>query len=642
MKNKMKTVLLSLLSLVFGFSFLVGCSKDRDKFYYQEAELPKTAYFAYTDNQTKSNYNSELFYRNDTAQKFGDPCAIMIEEGEYAGWIYALGSDNIGKVGFDAYRTKDFTEWEKVGTIYSRTGNHFGHNAFWAPQLLWDKDAKYEDYYIDKEDGEDGTGLYFLFYSVYSKTTFEPNFKNDSTTDDIYPGVYYLCMAVSKSPDGPFVEFTGKNRNGLEMDASTPLFNLEYIDKSLDEKPENSGAQALLKERRSFIDACPFIAPNGDKYLYMARNTINDTTNEIWGVKMIDWATPDYSTVTRLTSHGYVNKYSNTSENVPYEYEWASKKIDEGPFMIYNEVNQKYYITFSLGGTEDKIYPVCQAIGDTPLGPFTKIQPTKGGLICAPGLDWDMNGSGHHSFLYIGDELYMVYHTHPMDLEDGTIDFRGQAYDKIHWMTNEDGQLVMHANGPTKTVQAKPKYYTGYENIAPLASVKATNGAKGTDAKYLTDGLVKMHGADVEDGWADDNVKEFEAKKDTVITLAFDDYVTVRSLMIYNSYLYQNIFTSIKKISLYYRDANGKTGIATIKDLKFDVTGNTVPLELYFKPDELVAMTEEEKAEYYTTRPGGAAIVEFNEFSVNKITIEVKKSNKKLCISDVVVLGKTA
>lgn len=53
-------------------------------------------------------------------------------------------------------------------------------------------------------------------------------------------------------------------------------------------------------------------------------------------------------------------------------------------------------------------------------------------------------------------------------------------------------------------------------------------------------------------------------------------------------------------------------------------------------------MTEEEKAENYMTRPGGAEIVEFNELSVNKITIEVKKTNEKLCISDIVVLGKTA
>ena len=86
----------------------------------------------------------------------------------------------------------------------------------------------------------------------------------------------------------------------------------------------------------------------------------------------------------------------------------------------------------------------------------------------------------------------------------------------------------------------------------------------------------------------------------------------------------------------------GKTGLAVIKNLEFDVTGNTVPLEAFFTEDELADMTEEEKAENYMTRPGGAEIVEFNELSVNKIMIEVKKTNEKLCISDIVVLGKTA
>ncbi len=630
MRNKMKMLFTAILTLVMTLSCFVGCNKE--KYYYQEVALD---HHAYTTNQTKENFNGDLYYRNEIAQKMGDPTTIMIEEGEWEGWLYSTGTTSSS--GFVGYRTKDFVNWETAGQIFTKASNHYGQNSFWAPQLLWDETAKYEDYYIEKNEGEDGTGLYFLFYSALSKSDLTFNVDNKSTFDDVQPACYYPAVAISKNPEGPFKEFTGKNRNGLMMNASTPVFNIEYVDRSLDNLPQNAGDQSIYKFRRSFIDACPYIAPDGTKYLYLARNRVNDITNEIWGMKMIDWATPDYSTVTRLTSFGF----TTTERTEKFEYDYYIGNIDEGPFMVYNKENGKYYLTFSVGGTNNQLYPVAQAIGDTPLGPFTKIQPLKGGMVCSPGLDWDMNSSGHHSFVEIGDEYYIVYHTYPIDLSTGEIGSRGQSFDKVLWMTNEDGQMIMHTNGPSKTVQPLPSFFSGYENIASKAKVKATNAAKGTDVKYLNDGLVKIHAEDgTNSEWIDDNVKEFEAKKSTKITLTFDDYQTIRSLAIYNSYLYERCFETISKITFSYRDKDGKTGLAYIKNVKFDIEGNIVPLELFFTLEELEEMTEEEKKEYYTIRPGGAAIVEFNELSVKEITIEVKKTNAKLCISDIMVFGK--
>ena len=635
MRNKIKALIVSLLTVVCALTSLIGCG-DNDGYHFETAELP---HYSYTTDQTKSNFNSDLFYRNEIAQKMGDPTTIMIEEGEWEGWLYSTGTTS-GQ-GFNAYRTKDFNEWEAIGAIFEKDPNHYGQSSFWAPQLLWDETAKYEDYYIEQEEGEDGVGLYFLFYSALSKGELVFNIDNKSTADDIQPNCYYPAMAVSKTPDGPFKEFTGRNRNGLMMNAGTPVFNIEYINPeksiygiNLDANAERG--QELYKTRRSFIDACPYIAPDGTKYLYLARNRINDVTNEIWGMKMIDWATPDYTTVTRLTSFGY----TTTDRDERFEYDHYIGNIDEGPFMVYNETDGKYHLTFSVGGTSNKLYPVAQAIGDTPLGPFTKIQPNKGGMVCSPGLDWDINSSGHHSFVEIGDELYIVYHTYPIDLATGTIGGRGQAFDKVIWTTNEDGQLIMHANGPTKTVQPLPSYYTGYKNIAPLATVTATKVATGSDAKYLNDELIKMHGPESE--WIEDQVKEFEASGDTTITLTFNDYVTARAIMIYNSYDYNSSFDGVKKITVSYKDKNGKTGLAYMKDLKFDTYGNTVPLEMFFAPDELEGMTQAEKEENYMMRAGGALITEFDEISINKITIEVNKTHNKLCISDIMVLGKTA
>ena len=204
---------------------------------------------------------------------------------------------------------------------------------------------------------------------------------------------------------------------------------------------------------------------------------------------MKDWVTPDYSTVTRLTSFWYTTTDRTERYNFGYH---QIMNIDEGPYVIYNETNQKYYLCFSGGGgTDSKLYCTKQAIGDSPLGPFTKIQPNKGGILITSGLETDMYAAGHNSLLEIGDELYIVYHTYPVNLITNAIESRGQAFNKVEWMENEDGVLIMHANGPNKTVTPLPSYYSGYKNIAPLAKVQATNGVNGTSASYLNDGLIK-------------------------------------------------------------------------------------------------------------------------------------------------------
>lgn len=65
-----------------------------------------------------------------------------------------------------------------------------------------------------------------------------------------------------------------------------------------------------------------------------------------------------------------------------------------------------------------------------------------------------------------------------------------------------------------------------------------------------------------------------------------------------------------------------------------------VPLDYMFSEDEL----EEIDPSYYTMRPGGACVAEFDELSVNKIKIKIKKADGRdgLNIADIVVLGKSA
>lgn len=611
--KKIKILFSCLICLLFvAASGLVGCNG----YTYKNTAL---SHYSYGSGERTADYNTKLFYRNDYDVTLGDPSTIYMDEGPYAGTFFSTGTTSGS--GFDIYKSTDFVNWELAGEGFLPSKDHYGQTSFWAPQLLYDKDALWADYNIEAEEGESGKGLFFLFYSAFSK---------DSVTA-IVPRCYYPAVAISKEPGGPYTEYTGTNGNGFEMNASTPLFDIENINPetgiNLDENAEPG--QELYKYSRSFIDACPYIAPNGDKYLFMARNRVADTSNEIWGVKMKDWVTPDYSTVTRLTSFGY----TTTERTEEYNFVGYSMKIDEGPYVYYHE--GKYYLTFSIGSTNDKLYPVAQAIADSPLGPYTKIQPEDGGLVCSPGTDWDIHSSGHHSFFEVGDELWIVYHSYPVLGIDG-IGSRAQCFERVYFTTNDKGQTVMHANGPTKVIQPLPEAVSGYKNIAPLAEVKATNMVKESNVSYLTDQLIAMHN---ETG-INDNVPEFEAKGNTEITLTFSDYVTARAIMIYNSQDYMKIFTEIDRIEFSYRDENGNTGMAYIDDLAFNLDANLVPLDYLLSDDEMEFIDDS----YYTMRVGGAAVAEFNELSINKIKIKIKKASGKdgLNISDIVVLGKTA
>ena len=106
----------------------------------------------------------------------------------------------------------------------------------------------------------------------------------------------------------------------------------------------------------------------------------------------------------------------------------------------------------------------------------------------------------------------------------------------------------------------------------------------------------------------------------STITLTFDEAVTARAIMIYNSYFYDTAFVQIARVEIDY--VNGKkTETAVIDNLKFDW-------------DNLV------KAEYLSI--GTAAIAEFYEMQINKITITVNcpQGADNVAINEIVVLGK--
>jgi hypothetical protein len=190
----------------------------------------------------------------------------------------------------------------------------------------------------------------------------------------------------------------------------------------------------------------------------------------------------------------------------------------------------------------------------------------------------------------------------------------------------------MYSNGPTKNVQPLPAATSGYENIAPYAKITATNVAEGSKTEWLNDKLIAHSD--------DDLVKEFstvDGPYATEITLEFDDYVTARAIMIYNSYDYEKAFEKVMVKFHYRKEIDGQiyTGEAVIEDLKFDFESNFIP-EDYLKY----------KAEknYDQLRPCSAAIAEFNEIEIDKIVVYVYpklfEEQENVNISEIVILGK--
>lgn len=421
-----------------------------------------------------------------------------------------------------------------------------------------------------------------------------------------------LCLSVaySEHPAGPFVSPDGfENSDGKMLSAGEPVYDFTEKNLSLAELAKTTSG--LVKKQA--LDASPFIDPQtNEKYMYFSYYNDYGEGSSIYGVKMKDWFTPDYSTLTRLSYPGYLTVESGTNRvNADKVSEGG---VNEGPFMFCH--NGKYYLTMSVFGYTEPNYRVIQAIADSPLVEFKKIDEMDGGKVVSSDTgSWShIVSAGHHCFIQCGDEIFIAYHT--FKDRNSIAGGRALAVDKVVWTKNSEGVEVMHTNGPTWSVQPLPESVSGYKNIAPSAVVTADNTADDSDAGFLTDELIKYQEHDL--------AKEYTAKSGvSTIKLEWDDVKTVRSVMIYNSYDYNNTFVNIENIKFEYVKDNNSTGIAEINNLEFD-------WDWHFEPD------------FEFMRPGGAAIAEFNEMPVKSITITVRSAEgaDKLTLGEIVVLGK--
>lgn len=591
---------------------ITGCGEGKN--YIEMSYYDETSYEEGADYST---INENLFYRNDRKVDVADPCVVYIDDENDTdyGSYYLYGTT--GNTGFFCWKSDDLVNWEGVGyaLLYRDLSTPQGRAVSvdsWAPEVIY--------------DGE--TDRWYMFFSSTPK---------DSSNS------YIPYIAQSDSPSGPFDlidhidSYTAADGTLLKDIENIETNNSYYYQRYMTFDPLKM-SQALEKLGLADMDATsdvlraidfhPYVdSVTGDKYLYF-----NTSVNSyIMGIKMNSWTEPDYDTLTIIAKPGYSTP-SAAEKDVPNE---MNTSVNEAAWIT--EHGGRYYLTYSTNSYKDKTYQVCQAVADNPLGEFRKLTEAEGGILLSAdsALRDDVSGTGHSAIINAGGQDYIIYHAHNSIAEGGSS--RHVAVDEIEWVAIEDANGneldAMYANGPTTSVQPIPEFASEYKNIADQAEVSATSLADGSSVSALTDDLLTINRYANYD-MVEKYVKETEFSDETTITLKFDDYKTIRALMIYNSKNMESAFYDIERVEFDCRLEDGTFATKYIDKLAFDIMA-------YTSTDDIDVL-----------RPASSAVAEFDEIECNEIRITIKPATEEqipvhgfndlavLAVSEIRVLGK--
>lgn len=547
------------------------------------------------------NYDRTLFYRNDLTREMADPGMIYIDEGPESGYFYIYPTGCPVR----AFRTRDFSSFEFQGQAFVPDDKAWSNDNYWAPEVIYNKTD----------------GLYYMYYTAQKKGPRPEN--SASTWDNMTFGV-----AVSKSPSGPFKEWTGTRRlelydgNGdkiLDGDGNPAT---EEVPLGVSEAPFDFTVARPFKEYAAdhaginefaVIDPSPFYDENGDLYIYFVKHlSSNQGHMNIWGIKMNDPVTPDYSTLRQLTKAGY----TEVNDNVPAQSE-PNCTINEAPYMSVHTTKRpdgseikKYYLTFAIYGYSHASYAVSTAVGDSPLGPFRKLdtafnQPMYGADGNFAGY---LSGTAHHAFATDANgQMWIASHAHKIY---GNGSRRALLFDRAYWIYNEElGLDIIHANGPSKGLNPLPEGAGEYKNIAEDALISCKDAEPGQTG-LLSDGLVVFH--DYDDGLM------FRTGGPMRISLKFDAPRAVRAVMVYNS--------------INFDEAFDRLDVEVVTEEGYRYKADDVPYPADYRDG-------------FSVRPGGSAVVAFNELSLSEIVVTIDSRFEEavgnaFAISEIVVLGK--
>ena len=598
---------LSLAMLLAILCTLVACGGEAQQARYEVANYQGQL----QEGQTRSEFNQELFYRNDKQTDLADP--FVLDNTDVDGYYYMYGTEG----SLFCYRSQDLMDWEPVGNaldnyFFNEDGTRSEElNAtwqdIWAPEVVYDAEEQLYYMFFSATPVEDtkvvaGNGVeagtptrqLMVATSQYPYKNFRlVNFKDAAScgaenlhtySEEQFPHYFAKFLMLDPSEYIPFSKANGRTDAGVGYGGYTTA-----------------------------IDPHPYVDEDGTKYLFWVDNLDQD---RLCGVKMDNWLKPDWSTAkVLLYTHYYSVDDWKAAQAGGYvdqvSYENESNHTNEGPVVIKH--NGKYYLTFSVNDYWDSSYQLGQAVSDNVLGPYRKLTEAEGGLLLSGGVagSQEISGTGHHSFVTLGDKMYVVYHRHNSFTAAGTA--RNAAIDEIKWIAVKDmygnDLEVMYANGPTCTVQPRLEAFSGYRNIAQEATVSGTE-----DAAYLNDGLLSIY--KYGDFTFMDYIKETEITETTTFTFDFAEARTIRAVMVYNSKNEHSCFRNVAKIEF----------VCVIENSSFS--------EEYFRTNDY------DGSIYYVT-PGAAAYAEFYELNVKSVivTIEVPEGQETVGISEIRILG---
>lgn len=566
----------------------------------------------------EGRYDNSLFYSNDFESVSVAPDPYIYYDDD--GWFYLYSTEVTGGV-LLGYRSRNLANWEYLGPIFQRSSSYWASGLFWAPKVV-------------KNPAD---GKYYLYTSCAGTTQIGlPEGTSLSSSSEVFAKQtedrLHLTVLVADSPAGPFHEWTGK-RQIQKFYHGEPQLNPDKNDQNLwdDEVTLTSGpifdfanAPAAWETNKEHferngtnvfaqLDAYPFFDDDGTFYLYFVRSIdMNDRIGKhgVWGVKMLDMVTPDFTTLTQLTQPGYLTPGGDRSPN-----SIDNTAVNEGPCVRRHTTKKadgttvsKYYLTYSRSGYGDPRYSACLALADSPLGyakgseeaangGFVKLDSKYGNPMHMISNHDMYNATGNAMYFAAGGEEFLVSLATVYNNTNPAATSRNFIIDRIVWDYNEElGYDIPHSNGPTQaSLQPAPYVFSGYKNIACEANVTATNMREGSSEKFLNDGYVTIHARDEE--------KDFYSTGETEITLTFSSPRAVRAVMVYNSF---NIDFAFKKIDSVLLE--GEDGTYVIRDVAF--------------PEKHLTGAVDMGGEI---RPGAAAVAEFEELQVKRIRIKISE-----------------
>lgn len=612
MKKKCNRLLAGVLAAVLCFG-VVGCSNTKQE---QEDSLVYLSYGTGIDEN--GNYNNKLYGMNGNDVENADPGCFYLSEEEdpvYGGYFYMYPTGNataeggslndpyykenkISNLFARCYRSKNLYNWELCGALeggYSAVVDEedWCQSNFWAPEVIRNP----------------ADGKYYLYFSASVSENY--GVESISSSLNTYDRLY-LGVAVSDTPVGPFDVL-------YDVDAATgkrvPTINFK------------TGCN--LEYNWAAIDVSPFFDDNGDFYLYFNKHQDDHYSNfnGVFGMKMEDMATPDYTTVSCLTQAGKVTA-SNEPGNIlnitsGADYSSTESGVNEAPSMIKH--NGKYYLTYSSNGYTHIGYSVHQAISDDPLSGFVKPEIALGNPVLDGSVLGYMNGTAHHAFAKKGENLYIIYHRHDSIYGFDASWGRAICADKVQFVQNADGLDVLTANGPTKGLVWLSEDISGYKNLAQSASVQISTGS---GVQYLTDGILPFY--TVSQDWFTTAESD-----DITVTLKWEEPVSISSVMVYNAKEADKAFSQVSDMRFKLAEKpeweSREYDYAVIQNLTFP--------ERYWNS---------ESQEYIACAP---AVAEFDPILVTELEITIKaadrlvaenkfgEKNTALNLSEIVVLG---